>query len=117
MGNSGSFKKGNIPWNKGNKDFRPSKKTEFKSGEHHTGKHHPSWKGGVQKIKSDCTHIWTGNGKRARRPRLVYEQNFGPIPKGYVIIHLDGNKDNDSPDNLKAISRAENMNRNNPKLK
>lgn len=117
MGNKGSFKKGNIPWNKGKKGFRPSKDTEFKAGEHHTGKNHPSWKGGVQKFKDDCAYVWTGNNKRVRRPRAIYEKHYGPIPKGYVVIHLDGNKDNDSPKNLKAISRAENMNRNNPKLK
>jgi hypothetical protein len=112
MANDGRFKKGSTPWNKGKKDFRPSPETEFKSGENHTGDKHPSWKGGVQKFKNDCAYIWTGNGKRVRRPRAIYEANFGPIPKGFVIVHKDGNKDNDHPLNLEAISRAENMKRN-----
>lgn len=108
----GQFIKGVIPWNKGKKDFRPSPNTEFKAGEHHTGENHPSWKGGEQLNTKDCIHVWDGTNKRVRRPRKVYEEHHGPIPKGYVVIHLDGNKHNDDPANLKAISRAENLKRN-----
>ena len=66
-------------------------------------------------MKNDCTYLWNGTGKRARRPRVVYEETFGLIPKGYVIIHIDGNRYNDNPHNLKAISRAENLKRNSKK--
>lgn len=108
---STTFKKGNVPWNKGMKGFRPSKETEFKKGELF-GENHPSWKGGVQKCINDCVYLWDGNGKRKRRPRVIYEEHNGPIPYGFVIIHLDGNKYNDEPSNLKAISRSDNMKRN-----
>ena len=40
--------------------------------------------------------------------RLIYEENYGPIPEGYVVIFLDGNKRNFDPDNLMAISKADN---------
>jgi hypothetical protein len=110
--NKGSFKKGNVPWNKDLKGIHLNQDTEFKPGENHTGKNHPSWRGGVQKSKKDCTYLHTGNGTRVRRPRKIYEDNFGPIPFGFVIIHKDNNKDNDDPKNLKAISRSENMKRN-----
>jgi len=109
----GRFKKGMVPWNIGKKGFRPSKETEFKSGPEHTGESHPSWKGGVQKYKKDCVHLWGGNGKRLRRPKFVYEHYHGPIPKGYVIYHIDGDKNNDDINNLEAISRAELLKRNN----
>ena len=112
----GKFKKGNIPWNKGLKGIHLHEPREFKKGSKHVGKSHPSWRGGVQLFKTDCIHLYTGNGTRVRRPRKVYEDNFGTIPKGFVIVHIDLDKDNDDPSNLMAISRAENMLRNNPKM-
>jgi len=96
------------------KGFRPSQETEFKEGVH-VGKEHPSWTGGEQVMKSDCVYEWSGVNKRVRRPRKIYEEHHGPIPKGYVVIHKDHNRYNDDPSNLEAISRAENMKRNNHK--
>lgn len=109
MANKGQFKKGDKPWNKNVKGIHLSPDSEFKSGDHHTGENHPSWKGGVQSFVDDCTYVWTGTNERKRRPRVIYEEHYGPIPKGYVIRHIDGNKDNDNPSNLQAISRSENM--------
>ena len=116
----GRFTKNSTPHNKGKKleDYLDSEKidkiqkTQYKTGDDHTGKNHISWRGGVQKNKKDATYIWTGNKQRARRPRVVYEQNFGAIPKGFVVIHKDQDKDNDDPSNLEAISRAELLKRN-----
>lgn len=110
----GKFKKGHIPWNKDMKGFRPSPETEFKKGVH-TMENSTSWKGGIQRPKKDCAYLAIGTNKRVRLPRKIYEDNYGPIPKGYVIWHIDGNKDNDDPDNLEAISRAESMKRNSNK--
>ncbi len=102
----GRFVKGNHTWNKGIKGLHLNPKTEFKRGQL-VGKKHPAWKGGVQRVEKDCTHLWVAVNKRVRRPRKVYEDYFGKIPKGLIIYHLDGNKDNDSIRNLIAISRAE----------
>ena len=110
--NRGTFKKGNIPWNKGKKGVNGISNTKFTSGEHHTGEAHVSWTGGVQIMKNDCAYLWDGTNKRARRPRLVYEENFGPIPEGHVIIHIDVNRYNDAPSNILEISRADNLKRN-----
>lgn len=106
MGNKTSFKKGNEPWNKNVKGIHLSPKSEIKKKQW-VGKKHPSWKGGIQKNKSDCTLLWAGCNKRVRRPRYIYEKAHGKIKKGYIIYHKDGNKDNDELDNLIAISRAE----------
>ncbi len=106
-----AFKKGNPAWNKGKKGLHLSPSSEFKKGEK-VGKTHPSWKGGVHKMKHDCVHLWDGANKRKRRPVAVYEEKYGKIPKGFVIYHKDGDKDNDSPENLEAISRAELLRRN-----
>ena len=110
----GQFVAGANTWNKGIKGFRPSPETEFKVGEL-VGEIHPSWKGGVQVTKNDCTYLWDGANKRKRRPRAVWEEHNGTLPEGYVIIHLDSIKHNDDISNLKAITRAEllKLNRNN----
>ncbi len=36
--------------------------------------------------------------------REIFKRNFGEIPKGYHIHHLDGNRKNNDPDNLIAVS-------------
>ena len=46
------------------------------------------------------------------RHRTIYEANFGPIPKdetdrSYEIHHIDGDKNNNSIDNLKCVSIQE----------
>ncbi|MFQ6011711.1 MAG: HNH endonuclease [Nitrososphaerales archaeon] len=39
--------------------------------------------------------------------RLVYEAFTGPIPQGHHIDHIDGNKSNNTPSNLRALSRSD----------
>jgi hypothetical protein len=103
--NDTAFKKGNISWNKGLKGIHLSPDTEFKKGQF-TGENHPSWKGGVQKNKTDCVYLYDGTNKRVRRPKKIYEDKYGAIPKGWILYHLDQNKDNDDIDNLIAMPRA-----------
>ena len=112
----GRFKKGGIPWNKGKKGIHLSPRTEFKKGKF-VGEKHPCWKGGAQKHGKDCIYVWAGNGKRKRRPVAVYEANYGPVPAGMIVWHIDGDRTNDVPANLEIITRAECIKRNNPKLK
>lgn len=118
--NKGSFKKGHIPHNAGKKreeymstsSIEKMAKTQFKDGQR-AGEKNNTWKGGVQHNKKNCVYLYDGVGKRKRRPRVIYEETFGPIPKGFVIYHIDGNKDNDDPYNLEAIPRKELLRRNN----
>lgn len=39
--------------------------------------------------------------------RRIYEENFGPIPKGYHIHHKDGNHSNNNPTNLMCVTAQE----------
>lgn len=34
---------------------------------------------------------------------LVYEENFGPIPEGYIVHHLNGIRNDNRPENLAAL--------------
>lgn len=42
--------------------------------------------------------------------RLIYEAFKGEIPEGMEIDHIDCNKMNNNPDNLRIVTRSENMN-------
>jgi hypothetical protein len=39
--------------------------------------------------------------------RKIFIKNYGPIPEGYDIHHIDGNHSNNTPTNLKAVSLQE----------
>jgi hypothetical protein len=45
------------------------------------------------------------DGKKLHR--RIYEDNFGPIPPGYVIHHRVHDRGNNSPENLEAMPRSE----------
>lgn len=38
-----------------------------------------------------------------RKYRRIYEEHYGPIPKGYHVHHKDFNHNNDNPENLEAL--------------
>lgn len=109
----GQFPKGHVPFNIGKKreeyldqaTIDKMRETEFKEGET-TGEAHPSWKGGIQASKRDGKFINTGTNERKRIARYNYEKAHGEIPKGWIIYHLDKDKENDEVDNLIAVPRA-----------
>lgn len=47
-------------------------------------------------------------GGTYKRSRVIYSLCKGPIPDGYVIDHVDGNRLNDHPDNLRACTSQQN---------
>jgi hypothetical protein len=49
------------------------------------------------------------NGKGYQVHRLVAETFIGPIPPLYVVNHKDGNKSNNSTENLEIVTQMENM--------
>ena len=49
--------------------------------------------------------ITSGPYKGKLLHRLIYEEVYGPIPKGWSIHHLDMDKTNNNPGNLVALSK------------
>ena len=50
--------------------------------------------------------ITSGPNKGKLLHRLIYEEVFGSIPKGFCIHHKDGDKTNNNPDNLMLLSKS-----------
>ena len=62
--------------------------------------------GNACKRKDGYYQITSGIHKGKLLHRLVYENNFGSIPKGFHIHHIDGNKENNVPGNLMILSKS-----------
>ena len=50
--------------------------------------------------------ITSGPYKGKLLHRLIYEEVYGSIPKGYAIHHIDGDKTNNNPGNLMLLSKS-----------
>lgn len=50
--------------------------------------------------------ITSGPHKGKLLHRLIYEEVYGPIPKGYAIHHIDGDKTNNNPGNLMILTKS-----------
>jgi len=109
--NSGKFKKGLIPHNKGKKLSEDTKaklvKTMFKSGNrpHNTLQvgAETQDKDGYVMVKVAEPNVWQ------YKHHVAYGE---PVPTGHNVIFLDGNKYNFERGNLQLVSNAELMNRN-----
>ena len=60
-------------------------------------------------ISKNGYKIITINNRRIYEHRLVWEQHYGIIPKGYQIHHINGNKLDNKIENLELISQKEHL--------
>lgn len=73
------------------------------------GSDNPGWKGGLTKSSRGYWYVRFPTHPRAlksgyvKRADLVLEKKLGrPLQEGEITHHIDGNKENDSPDNLES---------------
>lgn len=65
----------------------------------------------LKPYKQASGHLYLSLGRRDRHRfvhRLVYEAFVGAVPEGKVIRHLDGDPENNRPDNLAAGTQRDN---------
>lgn len=60
-------------------------------------------------LARDYTAAYLGKGKWQQLHRVLYAWFIGPIPKNYVVDHIDNNKHNNNLNNLQLLSRADNV--------
>lgn len=120
--NPGRFEPGNVPPNKGKTwdEFMSPESQEraragcFKGGEMH-GAAKARWvpigterTGPDGYVRVKVTEDYTNNLMERWRPRshIVWERVHGPIPDGFVVMHVDGDRANDDPDNLALAPKS-----------
>lgn len=100
-----TFKKGDIPFNKGLKGFGGWEPTQFKKG----NRPHNYRPVGTERVNGeDYVDIKIADPNKWRSKHLViWEKENGSVPKGHVVIFGDGNRRNFELDNLILISRKQ----------
>lgn len=100
------FAKGSTPWNKGVKGYMGANATSFKKGQLP-----PSTRqvGETRLDKEGAVLVKVAHRKWVRRSRLEWEKHHGPLPKGHIIFHINGDIKDDRIENLELLSRAENL--------
>ena len=104
-GRDGRFRLGQIPFNKGRKGIRLSRRTEFKRGQM-PWNHKPV---GTKRVNGEgYLEIKIAEPKTWKAMHvLIWEKANGPVPKRHAIIFADGNKSNIALKNLLMVSRSE----------
>lgn len=118
LGEPYRFKHGHRPHNAGQIGFSPggrSCETQFKAG------HRPNnWRPiGSERITKDGyrQRKMTDTGYPPRDwvgvHKIVWTEHHGPIPDGHLVIFVNGDRRDLRIENLKMVTRSENMHRNN----
>lgn len=112
-GRTGCFEKGHVSFNKGMKGWsaKGTEATRFNKG-HKPSNHRPV--GSTRITRDGYTEMKMAEGMRQWKllQRFVWERMNGKIPKGMVLIFIDGNKQNIKITNLSLYTRVQNMQRN-----
>jgi hypothetical protein len=118
--NKGCFRPGQRPWNTGVKGTHFSPATEFKPGNVSHNKL-PIGTVLIRKQGSDSTrkqaYVKVAEPNKWKARALINrEAENGPLPKGMLLWHTDGDSLNDDISNLEAITRAESLARTRKRL-
>lgn len=62
--------------------------------------------GNACKRKDGYYQITSGPNKGKLLHRLIYEKHYGTIPEGFHIHHMDNDKENNAPNNLRLLSKS-----------
>ena len=62
--------------------------------------------GNAYQRNDEYYQISSGEHKGSLLHRLIYEDEYGPIPTGFCVHHKDGDKTNNAPNNLILLSKS-----------
>ena len=108
--NSGQFKKGFTPWNKGLKSVNGESEKRFKKG-NETWNTRPLGDEHVDNdgyIRVKVAETGTKRERWKLKHRLIYEQHYGEISPNIIIRFYDNDKQNFNIKNLYAVTKGEN---------
>jgi len=113
FGKNYQFKKGNVPYNYGQKMstllYEKCQKTMFKKGR----KPHNTRKEGEESKSTDgYTYVKISDNDWRLKHRVIWEKINGPIPDDHIVVFKDNNLTNFDINNLLLITKADNMLRN-----
>jgi hypothetical protein len=121
VGAANRFKPGHAPHNKGKKGWAAggrAAQTQFQKGQIN-GRAAELYKPiGSERINEDGyrERKVSDTGRTHERWKgvhvLLWETHYGPIPSGYAVCFIDGNKQNITRENLVLLSRSDLMRRN-----
>lgn len=111
------FVKGQAPHNKGRKmseyisprGIENIRRAQFKKGHK---PHNTKWDYYERTTLDGYVEIRIAKDNFQLKHRWLWEQAHGPIPKGWVVVFKDGNRQNICLQNLELIPRTELMSRN-----
>lgn len=114
-GRTGRFKNGDPTWNAGTKGLKLTKanKGSFTKGNAPAnrkpiGSERICSKEGYVLIKVNEEDPNTGSPTRYKHKHVhIYEQHYGPVPDGMVVVFKDSDILNFDPENLVLVSRSE----------
>lgn len=69
------------------------------------GGHAPNWKGGRHIDTKGYVRIHVPGIGYRKEHHIVWERHNGVRPDGFVIHHIDGNKENNSIENLECLDK------------
>lgn len=114
---SEQFRNGLTPWNKNTKGVMKPNKTSFVKGQK-SSRTRSIGELSVRNCKGiNYVYVKTSDGKWIQQQKVNWEKINGKIPKGMILVCLDGNSENTKVENWKAITRGENMKRNTDRKK
>ena len=113
VGKERRFEPGHIPANKGQKmdieQYEKCKVTMFVKG---NKPHNIKWNGYERVSKDGYTEVRVAEKIFKLKHRIIWEQTYGPIPDGMIIVFKDKNKQNFDIANLEMITKQESIARN-----
>lgn len=113
---TGWFQKGHVPFNKGKHVWADGCPESMKRTQFKPGKLPPNTRPiGYERVDKKDGYVYVkvpGKRKMVLKHRWVWEQAHGPIPKGYIIIFMNGDKTDCRLENLKMIPQSLNSIRN-----